>query len=234
MREANGQRYTDAKARQPVSHTAPGRRVMLLTLPEALTLAAQCAPAVAAETLLSVVQVESGFDPLAIGLNGRPRVTVTASNLADAAAKASALIAAGRSVDLGLAQINSRNLGWLGLSVEAAFDPCRNLAAAARVLQAGYGRSGAAAVGDQPALRAALSLYNTGDPIRGFGNGYVARVTRAATRLVPAIQLAPESPSAATGSKPPPPTPSWDVFRQTAGASSFVIRVSTPLKGGPN
>lgn len=234
MREAIGQRYTDAKARQPVSHTAPGHRVMLLTLPEALTLAAQCAPSVAAETLLSVVQVESGFDPLAIGVNGKLRMTVTALTPADAATKASILIAAGRSVDLGLAQINSRNLGWLGLSVEAAFDPCRNLAAAARLLQEGYGRSGAASVGDQPALRAALSFYNTGDPIRGFGNGYVAKVTRAATRIVPAIQLAPESPSAAKDIQPPPSTPSWDVFGQTAGASSFVIRVSTPPNGGPN
>lgn len=47
------------------------------------------------------------------------------------------MISAGRRVDLGLAQINSKNLGWLGLSVEAAFDSCQNLAAAARVLQAG-------------------------------------------------------------------------------------------------
>ena len=37
-----------------------------------------------------------------------------------------------------MAQINSDNLDWLGLSVEAAFDPCRNLAAAGVVLRAGY------------------------------------------------------------------------------------------------
>src|SRR3990167_7991228 len=110
----------------------------ILPLFEALTVVAQCAPAVAPETLLSVVQVESRFDPLAIGVNGKPRVSVSAATPKEAAAKASALIAAGRSIDLGLAQINSKNLGWLGLSVEAAFDPCRNLAAAARVLQAGY------------------------------------------------------------------------------------------------
>lgn len=206
---------------------------MPLTLPEMVFLAAQCAPGVAPETLLSVVQVESGFDPLAIGINGKPRVTVTASTPADAAAKVSALIAAGRSVDLGLAQINSRNLSWLGMSVEAAFDPCQNLAAAARVLQGGYDVGAAAILGEQPALRTALSRYNTGDPVRGFNNGYVSKVTGAATRVVPAIQLEPRTPAAVTAPQPPSPPPSWDVFGQTAGAPSFVIRVSTPANGDP-
>jgi len=201
---------------------------MPLILPDVLALAAQCAPAVAPETLLSVAQVESGFDPLAIGVNGTPRLTVAARTRAEAAAKASALIAQGRSVDLGLAQINSKNLGWLGLSVEAAFDPCRNLAAAARILQAGYGQSGADTVGEQPALRMALSRYNTGNPIRGFNNGYVAKVTSAAARIVPAIQATPMSPSDEAPAAVPPSPPSWDVFGHTAGAASFVIRVSTP------
>ncbi|MDP3749525.1 MAG: lytic transglycosylase domain-containing protein [Phenylobacterium sp.] len=202
---------------------------MFLTLPEVSALAARCAPAVSPESLLSVVQVESGFNPLAIGVNGSPRILVSARRQADAAAKASALIAAGRSVDLGLAQINSKSLGWLGLSVEAAFDPCRNLAAAGRVLQAGYSQSGADTVGEQLALRMALSRYNTGDPTRGFNNGYVAKVRAAAARIVPAIQVAPgPPPGEALAAEPLPSRPSWDVFGQTAGAASFVIRISTP------
>lgn len=205
---------------------------MPLTLPEMLMFAAQCAPAVAPETLLSVVQVESGFNPLAIGVNGKPRITVTATTRAEAAAKASALIAAGRSVDLGLAQINSRNLSWLGLSVEAAFDPCQNLAAAARVLQGGYDVGDAAILGEQPALRTALSRYNTGHPVRGFDNGYVAKVTAAATRIVPAIQTGPGSPALGPGEQPAlPPPPSWDVFGQPTRAAGFVITVSAPPSG---
>jgi type IV secretion system protein VirB1 len=201
---------------------------MPLTMLEILALAAQCAPAVAPETLLSVVQVESRFDPLAIGVNGEPRVAISAATPQEAAAKASALITAGRSVDLGLAQINSKNLGWLGLGVEAAFDPCRNLAAAARVLQAGYDTDGGAG-DDQAALRRSLSRYNTGDNQRGFDNGYVAKVVRAAAQIVPAIQLAPE-PLAAPLPTAPPPT--WDVFGQI-GEPTFVIRVSLPIDGGP-
>ena len=198
---------------------------MSLPLPQVLALAAQCAPAVAPETLLSVVQVESGFNALAIGVNGAPRVTVVARTPAEAAQKASALIAAGRSVDLGLAQINSKNLAWLGLSVEAAFDPCRNLAAAARVLQAGYEPGDAVDV--QPALLRALSRYNTGDARRGFNNGYVAKVTKAASHIVPALRTLPaaepEFLEDAMSVPPPPPREAWDVFGE-AGPSGFVIR----------
>ncbi len=83
------------------------------------------------------------------------------------------LIAQGRSIDLGLGQINSANLQWLGLSIEAAFEPCANLKAAAQVLLSGYrpqeGRR---------AFDAALSRYNTGHPRRGLANGYVARVAQ--------------------------------------------------------
>lgn len=76
---------------------------MALTLAVALALAAQCAPAVAPETLLSVVQVESRFEPLSIAVNVAPRIAVEPTSVDDAVAKASALIKAGRNIDLGLA-----------------------------------------------------------------------------------------------------------------------------------
>ncbi|MCR5877575.1 lytic transglycosylase domain-containing protein [Phenylobacterium sp. J367] len=207
---------------------------MALTLTAALALAAQCAPAVAPETLLSVVQVESGFEPLAIGVNGVPRIAVKPTSVDDAVAKAAALIKAGRSIDLGLAQINSKNLSWLGLSLEEVFEPCTNLRAAARILQDGYGRSNAARVGEQAALKTALSYYNTGHPARGFRNGYVAKVASAADQIVPAIGGAgPASLSEPSLSAPPEIPPSWDVFGEVHRArSSFVTTVSTTTSGG--
>jgi type IV secretion system protein VirB1 len=189
-----------------------------------LALAAQCAPSVAPETLLSVVHVESRFNPLAIGVNGAPRVSVTATTKADAVARATALIKAGRSVDLGLAQINSKNLDWLGLSVADTFDPCRNLAAAARVLQAGY--EPAAPDGEQAALRRAFSRYNTGTAHRGFANGYVAKVTAAAAKF--AHQSDPAEPAIPAALSPGPPA--WDVFGE-AGRPGFLIRVDSPNPG---
>ncbi len=53
------------------------------------------------------------------------------------------------SIDYGLAQINSSNLAWLGETPSSILDPCRNIAAEARILRA-------------------FSRYATGSPDRGF------------------------------------------------------------------
>lgn len=208
---------------------------MSISLAAALALAAQCAPNVAPQTLLSVVHVESRFDPLAIGVNGAPRITVAPVSVEDAIAKAGALIAAGRSIDLGLAQINSKNLSWLGLSLREVFEPCTNLRAASRILQDGYLRSDAGRVGEQAALQTALSYYNTGDPIRGVSNGYVGKVQTAAERIVPAIRGASPAalPSPTPAAPPEVPLPAWDVFGDVRrGPGSFVTTVSITASGG--
>ena len=206
----------------------------------ALTLARQCAPAVAPETMLSIVKAESGFNPLALNVNGAadPRPP---QDKAEAIRVATALIAQGRSVDLGLAQINSRNLGWLGLSVADAFEPCRNLTAAAKLLEAGYVRAARVAP-QQTALRMAFSAYNTGDHARGFRNGYVARVEAAAGKVIPAIGTAPTIASVTPSrpievqaaldaaaenlqepQAPEPEIASWDVFGRAGGSRVQVL-----------
>ena len=194
---------------------------MALDLPTLLAIAATCAPTVAPQTLLAVARVESGWDPLAIGVNGPGRRAVRPADRAAAVAQADALIAAGRSVDLGLAQINSRNLAWLGLSVEAAFDPCRNLAASARVLEDGYRRAAPPPGAEQAGLHTALSYYNTGSATRGLRNGYVAKVVAAGGRA---------DHRAATPDPDPRPAddaPAWDVFaRARQGAPALVFSSS--------
>jgi type IV secretion system protein VirB1 len=206
---------------------------VILEFATALTLARQCAPAIAPETMLSIVKAESGFNPLALNVNGAA-APPPPQDKSQAIRDATALIAQGRSVDLGLAQINSRNLGWLGLSIADAFDPCRNLAAAAKVLEAGY-VSAARVAPQQTALRMAFSAYNTGDHARGFRNGYVARVESAAGKIIPAIggaatvatdprpievQAALDA-AAENLQEPQAPEPeiaSWDVFGRAGGS----------------
>ncbi|WP_421930871.1 lytic transglycosylase domain-containing protein [Phenylobacterium sp.] len=208
---------------------------MALSLAAALALAAHCAPTVAPETLLSVVEVESRFEPLAIGVNGAPPIAVSANSINEAVARAGALIAGGRSIDLGLAQINSRNLSWLGLSLADVFEPCTNLRAAARILQEGYARGDAVRVGEQAALKTALSYYNTGHPVRGVSNGYVGKVTSAAERIVPALggALAAKVPAPAPALSPEIQSPAWDVFGEVhRGRGSFVTTVSITAPGG--
>jgi type IV secretion system protein VirB1 len=137
-----------------------------------------CAPQVAPPTIQAIIQVESGGNPLAIGINGPFKLPYRPANVNDAARLAKRYIQAGYSVDLGLMQINSRNLKGLGYTVEQMFDPCLNLQAGARILQRGY-RGATKRYGEgQEALRAALSAYNTGNYEDGFKNGYVAKYYR--------------------------------------------------------
>lgn len=191
----------------------------MLDLAAVLVLVSQCAPAVAPATLISILDVESRFDPLAIGVNSGPRLPRRPSNADEAARIARRLIKAGGSVDLGIGQINSGNLGWLGLSIEDAFEPCANLKAAARILTDNYRTATKTKADPQDALRAALSFYNTGHPRRGVHNGYVARVESSARRLLPAIKaLAPsavvDSTATATSASGRADSPDQDVFHR--------------------
>lgn len=200
----------------------------MLDLNLILSLSQACAPQVAPETLAAIAYAESRFNPLAIGVNRGPRPATRPRDAAEAARVSRALLARGANLDLGVAQINSANLEWLGLSVEAAFDPCRNLAAAGVVLRAGYRPS---ATGDrQAALRIALSRYNTGHPERGFRNGYVARVERAAVALslaplsAPIAELEVSAPVAPSPRLEPPPV--WDVFGRARFSAALAFAPS--------
>ncbi len=189
----------------------------MLDLAFVLALSQSCAPSVAPQTLAAIAHVESRFDPLAIGVNRNGARPARARNATEAATTARRLLSGGANLDLGLAQINSDNLGWLGLTVEDTFDPCLNLRAAATVLRAGYRPVGETPAHRQSALRVALSRYNTGDARRGFRNGYVARVEQAAVALDLAAPLLASVLEPSDTRLPEPPTPNalpaaWDVF----------------------
>jgi type IV secretion system protein VirB1 len=135
---------------------------------------AACAPQVAPETIAAIIRVESAGNMLTVAPNGGPMVR-RAVDAADAAQIARYAIAYSKSVDLGLMQVNSRNLAALGYQVEDMFDPCKNIRAGATILAADYAAAVVRFGEGQDALRVALSLYNTGDFERGFANGYVAK-----------------------------------------------------------
>ena len=140
-----------------------------------LALLLSCAPQVDPGTAHALVAVESSLNPHAIGVVGgtlerQPR------NRREALATARALRNAGWNFSVGLAQINVRNLERLGLSLESAFEPCRNLAAMQTVLGECFERSAASPASDQVALRQALSCYYSGNFTTGFEHGYVRRV----------------------------------------------------------
>ena len=152
----------------------------------------QCAPTVHPYTMEQVVRVESAGNPLAVHVNGlaadrQPKPVTTA----EAVAAARHWIALGYRVDLGMMQITDRNLPALHLTVEQVLGSdldtvCANLAGGARILTADYASATLRFEPGQPALKAALSAYNTGTWDKGFANGYVARYFSVPSILLPA------------------------------------------------
>jgi type IV secretion system protein VirB1 len=219
---------------------------VILELAVVAQLAARCAPSVAFETLAAVMRAESGFQPFALGVNGPGGGPLFPETREAAAALATDLIQRqGRSVDLGLMQVNSGNLPALGLTVAEAFEPCRNIAAGARILQEGYAAARRSEPDPQQALRVAFSRYNTGHPERGFSNGYVLRVQGAAEVVVPAIRLrgeiagVPQHPAAIPGPETPvddpDAPPEWDVWARATYAGRprlAVVPRETPAASG--
>lgn len=132
----------------------------LLTLDQVKDYAASCQHLVPSEWIVALAEGESQvgpgvFDPNAMHLNRNG------------------------SRDIGLMQINSSNLSWLGLSEDALRDPCINVAAAAAVL-------------------AQFSSYNSGSPTKSpaYARAAWKRLrddTAGVTQSVPATPAAPNS-----------------------------------------
>jgi len=143
-----------------------------------LELLIMCAPAIDPVTMAAIVKQESGGQPWVIHSNTTGKTVIFN---AKAAAVSAAKLAVGNSesVDLGLVQINSKNLPALGLSVEQVFDPCTNIAAGAKILAAGYEKTGS--------LGQALSLYNSGRADSKMGLAYAQKVYQQAALIVPRI-----------------------------------------------
>ena len=153
-----------------------------------IALALACAPAVHPHTARALVEVESDFNPWAIGVVGGDLVRQPRHRRA-AVATARALHAAGRNFSVGLGQINVHNFERLGLTLEKAFDPCANLAAMQAVLSDCFKRARATRhPTQQTALRRALSCYYSGDFTTGLRHGYVNKVVACASRLPPPVQ----------------------------------------------
>lgn len=221
---------------------------MMLELAAVVALARQCAPTVAAETLVSVVYTESHFDPYAIGVNAKGVAAPKVSDRASAIAAARSLIARGYNIDLGLGQINSANLKPLNLSIEDAFEPCRNLAASARVLAENYTSVAKSGRSTEDAIATAMSMYNTGNRWKGFVNGYVGKVYASSSSIIPQIRQraaiavadapiakAAQSPAPAPSPAADPPDESWNTsaVAQTATLMVFGPSQTAPSKGPP-
>ena len=143
-------------------------------------------PGIEPARIVAVAKQESGLDPLIIGANadpahGLPHQSFRSTTPAEAIAKASALLASGRSIDLGLVGINAVNLQRDGLTLETAFDPCASIRAAYHHLAGDF---------EAAAWAVAHGRYNCGRTDCGAAyaasvQSIIARVRMAAADPVP-------------------------------------------------
>lgn len=130
-------------------------------------LAAKCAPAVHPATLKALIGNESSYNPYAIGvvdgrLERQPR------SLREAVVTAERLEREGFRFSVGIGQLLVTNMRALGMSYAQAFEPCRNLRAISELMVNNYTKALTQNPNPQQALRDSLSMYYSGNPVRGY------------------------------------------------------------------
>jgi type IV secretion system protein VirB1 len=181
-----------------------------------LSLAMQCAPSVHPDTSSDIARVESGFNPLVIGVVGQSK-GIFPKTLDDAIAHAKQLQVKGKNFSVGLMQINKSNFSRYGVTAEKLFDPCTNLKVYEQIIKDCYIRGGT--------LQRALSCYYSGNFNTGkqkesqfADTSYVGRIGYVADDYaVPSTKAdknGEEKQQQPAADQPPPSFESWDVLRQ--------------------
>lgn len=135
-----------------------------------------CAPQVSNSTLMAIVKTESSYNHLALNLNRGKHLRFQPHNLDQAVGWANYLEHNNYDFDIGLGQVNIRNVHTYGFKARDMFDPCKNLFLASIILKKTYVDALKISNNQHDALFRAISAYNTGNFHGGFHNGYVRRV----------------------------------------------------------
>lgn len=136
----------------------------------------QCAINVAPSTMMAIIKTESRGNPLAVGINKGYRLQSQPKTTEQAAQWVTYLEKNNYNFDVGLAQINIKNIHKYGYKASDALDPCTNLKMASDILQKNYHGALNTSSSSHEALQKAISAYNTGNYNSGFRNGYVQKV----------------------------------------------------------
>ena len=137
-------------------------------------------------TMAALVAQESGGALYALD-DDSTHIVYHSVSYAAAARLAAQLIAAGHSVDVGLAQVNSNWLPALHLTAAELLEPCENLRAGSLILLRAWRAAGTGPRAKR--LARALAIYHSGHPSSLAGRQYAAETYRHAGVhvVVPAI-----------------------------------------------
>lgn len=133
-----------------------------------------CANNVHPQTIIEIAKTESGLNQFAVNVNGINK-SFKITKLSDALEVIELAKSKDKSFDVGLMQINSRNLERFGIKPLDAFEPCLNIRIGGIIISEFYKTALKHTNDSQLALQQALSAYNTGSLINGFSNGYVEK-----------------------------------------------------------
>lgn len=136
----------------------------------------QCAPHVAQSTMLAIIRTESNGNPLAISINKGYKLRYQPKTLEQAYKWVEYLETHKYNFDIGLAQVNIKNINKYGYKAIEALEPCANLRIASDILIKNYGDALTKSKNTAEALEKAISAYNTGNYHSGLSNGYVQKV----------------------------------------------------------
>ena len=140
-----------------------------------LSLVSFCAPHIAANTMVSLIQTESSGNPLVVNDNTN-KTAYFPKDTKEAVLLSYVLLKKGQNLDFGLTQLNIKNARKFNLTLNKLFDPCENIKYGALILSENFKLTSRNTDNKQAALLQALSMYNSGNPHRGFSNGYVKKV----------------------------------------------------------
>jgi len=181
-----------------------------------LALAMQCAPDVAPDTLSRIVKTESGFNPWAIGVVGKP-LKRQPQTREEALSAVKHLVENKANFSIGLAQINRQYFNVK--NAESVFSPCQNLKMGSDILKDCYSRAIKESDSKQQALKKSFSCYYSGNYTRGFikeknGTSYVERVVAVNTSGIKVPALNDETVIEAPPRQERPTYDAWDVLQQ--------------------
>ena len=136
----------------------------------------QCVPHMVQTSMQSIVQIESKGNPFALNLNNGYKLQYQPKSETQAKKWIKALEKNGYNFDIGLAQVNIKNVHKYGYNAADLLDPCLNLKLGSSILINDYHNALSVSKSHSEALQKAISAYNTGNFHSGFNNGYVHRV----------------------------------------------------------
>jgi len=137
-----------------------------------------CSIKVAQNTMKAIIKTESNGNYLAIGLNTKKHQHIKPSDLNSAIVMVNFLEKNNYNFDIGLTQVNIKNVHKLGYMAKDMLNPCLNVYIGGEILHNYYIKALNNSTNETEALYKALSAYNTGNFSAGIANGYVAKVIK--------------------------------------------------------